>query len=169
MKLNSVLLLTFFITTLSSCGFYSLRSYDVVANKLPNLYVATDSPYDPLINELKQNLRSINVNLATSAKDAPFTLQIINSSFNYATPSIGLINQTQVCKLTYQINFVLRDRADKTILGPQILTTARSITISANQPLSSNDQLTIVKQEMQRDLISQLLNYLNSPQTAQKL
>jgi len=63
--------------------------------------------------------------------------------------------------------FDLTDKKGKLILPPQTVASARNLTLNANQILGSNNQLTLLKQELEQDVVNKIYNRLTAEQVIQ--
>jgi LPS-assembly lipoprotein len=148
---------------LSSCGF-RLRGYQTVPPQMHTLYVACDTPYDPFILQLKSTLLSMDVNVVKSAHAAPITLQITAIDFNEALTSISANTQVKTYNLIYQITFQLVSAQGKIIYGPQTIIANAPYVTGDYQLLADSQALQTLKQQMRRDLFTQLFERINSMQ-----
>lgn len=166
---NRLLILLLFsaLLALTACGF-KLRSH---ANSLPaelqTLYLNADNPYGPFESSLKQTLRASGVTLTQSPDQAPFTLNTTKPILATSNTTTGNSNETRVYNISYSVTYSLTNQRGSVVLPPQQAITTRSLTLSANQLLESNNQLTMLTREMQREVIAKMFNHLNSQEVAE--
>lgn len=154
--------------SLTACAF-KLRGQNELPPALRVLYVESDDPYGQFNIKLQNTLRSSDVTLVDSPSSAKVILQISKPVLADRGVTIGSSNQTRIYNISYSVRYVLKTPQGKPILPPQTLTSSRSLTLSPNQLLESNNQLTLLEQEMQRELITLLFDRLTSQQVAQAL
>jgi len=153
---------------LTACGFH-LRGQNELPPALHTVYLQTDNPYGQFESTLKQTLISAGVVMVDSPRAAPVTLSISKPVLANSMSTLGASNQTRVYTVVYTVTFSLMNAQGKVLFPATPITSTRSLTLSANQLLDSNSQLTLLEQEMQRDVIDQLYNRLMSQQIAQVL
>ncbi|MDF3055694.1 MAG: rlpB [Gammaproteobacteria bacterium] len=162
-----ILFLCTALLALNACGF-KLRSY---ANSLPpelkTLYLNVDNPYGSFESLLKQALHSSGVTLVALPAQAPFILNTSKPVLITQNTTIGNTNEARVYNVNYSVKYSITDRNSKTVLPPQEARATRSLTLNANQLLESNNQLTMLTREMQREVITKIFNFLNSQEVAE--
>src|SRR5262249_41288116 len=154
--------------SLTACAF-RLRGQNALPPALQVLYLQTEDPYGQFAIALRNTLRASGVTLVDSPDQARVTLNLSKPALQNRGMTIGGSNQTRVYNVGYSVRYVLMDAQGKPILPPQVLTTNRTLTLSPNQLLESNNQLPFLEQEMQRELINQLFYRLTSRQVAEAL
>lgn len=162
------LLIVIIALSVSACAF-KLRNANELPPALHKIYLATDEPYGRFETTLRAILHSSDVSLVDMPTAAPIVLHITKPNLVYTATTIGTSNQSRVYSVVYGIIFSLLDAKGDLLLGPETITSVRSLTLSANQLIESNNQLSLLEQDMQRDVISQLYNRLGSQQVAQLL
>jgi LPS-assembly lipoprotein len=169
-KVSVIILLSIIsLFNLTACSAFHLRGQNELPPALRVLYVQTDDPYGLFTATLRTTLRSSGVTLVDSPALAKVTLNVSKPLLANRGVTIGSSNQTRIYSVSYSVNYVLTASDGKPILPAQTLTTSRTLTLSPNQLLESNNQLVLLEQEMQRELINQLFNRLTSQQVAQAL
>lgn len=153
---------------LSACAF-KLRNANELPAELHTLYLQTDEPYGRFETTLQATLRSSGIQLVDAPKDAPVILHMTKPKLTYTATTIGTSNESRVYSVVYSTAFSLLNAQGTGLLGPATLSSTRSLTLSANQLIESNNQLSLLEQDMQRDVIAQLYNRLSSQQVAQLL
>lgn len=128
------------------------------------MYLQTDVTYGPFESLLRQSLLSSGVALVATPAQAPVTLHIFKPIEANTSTTVGASNQTRVYIITYTVAFELKDAAGKILLGEQKVTTSRTLRLSANQLLETNNQLPLLQQDMRREIIYQMFYRLKAPQ-----
>jgi len=145
----------------SACGF-TLRGQNELPAAFHHIYVQADSSYEPFTKTLKQELRLRGVKLAHSPQETVIHIIIKNRSFEKNTPNIGTSDQVRVYSLRYRLTFEIKGIKSRIKLPPQTLTVHRQLTLNVNQMLHTNDEVQIIKHEMEAALIHQLINRLHA-------
>lgn len=150
----------------AACAF-KLRDANELPPGLHRLYLQTEEPYGRFETALRASLRSSGIILVDAPAQAKVVLYITKPHLSYDSATIGTSNQSRVYNVAYTVSFSLRSPTGATILPPQPLVATRDLTLSANQMIESNNQLSLLEQDMQRDIITQLYNQLSSLQVQQ--
>ena len=127
------------------------------------MYIDTNNPYDTLALDLKQILRRQGVDVTDSPQGAAVSLKLFSETYHRDTLSESASSSTKEYQLTYQVSYELIAPSGAMIYGPHVIETHRKYIINEDQVTSSNSQQTLLRQEMQRDVMYQLLNQLSSP------
>lgn len=145
----------------SQCGF-KLRAKNHLPAQMRHLYLQTDRPYDKLVLFLKQSLISLGAQLSPSPETADVVLRILDINFSHSSPDVRTSDKARTYTLIYQALFEMRDRKGNIVLPAQSVLVTRTLVINQGQTLYSNNELSVVKQEMQRELVSLLLYRLEA-------
>jgi LPS-assembly lipoprotein len=147
---------------LTACGFH-LRGQNELPPELKNLYLQSSNPYGQLELILKNTLDSMGVNLADSPQGAPVTLNIIRADLSHDNPNVVSSDQATIYNFTNTCTFTLiRNKTKSQIIVPQTISFTRQLTLQPNEILETSSEVDTLKDEMQRDMVSRILNVLNS-------
>lgn len=156
----------FLLTTLSlvtACGFH-LRTHATFPTGLNPLYIQSGDPYGALTLELKQILRSQDIKLVDSRKQAKYTLEIRNEYTTTATLSQSASTSTTQYILYYNVIYAVTRQDGTVAFGPRTITSQRNYTVNQAQVLSTDSQVASLTEEMQHDTISLMFDQLSSQQ-----
>ena len=153
---------------LNACAF-KLRGQNELPPDLRVMYLDMQDPYSSFTATVSKTLRSSGITLVDSPQQAKVVLRIDKPVLSSRLVTIGTSNQSRVYNVVYASSFTLSYPKGKSIIPPGRLSASRNLTLSPNQLIESNNQLPLLQREMERDLISQLLNQLTSEQVAQAL
>jgi LPS-assembly lipoprotein len=154
------LLLILISIYLSACGF-KMYGKSSLPSQLHIIYLQSPEPYSTFTIMLKQTLSANGINL-TSSTTAPITLNIIRIILYHNNPNIAPSSQATIYNFTYMITFELRNKIGKSLIGTQIITTTRALTLNPNEVLETSSEVKTMKEEMERELIMQIFNRLDS-------
>lgn len=163
-----IILVSLILIGVSACGFQP-RNFNTLPKALHTLYIQSDDPYGSLTTTLRQTLRTSGINVVDSPSVAAVTLKLSRPVRTDNSATVGPTTSTRVFALTYSVTFTLTDSQGKNLLKPQTLTTSRTLTMAANQLLQSNNQLSTLTKEMEREIVNQLYNHLRSERVAEAL
>ncbi len=161
-------LLSFVLCLLSGCAFH-LRNQNDMPPVLQTLFFEAENPYDEFTSALRESLRASGVTLVATPLATPVTFYLAKPQQTIVAGTVGTSNQTRIYNVTYAATFSLKDSQGKFLLSPQTVAVTRSLTLSANQLIESNNQLNLLLQGMYRDVISNIYNRLQSQQVKQIL
>ena len=158
--MKKILIFLLGVFLLSGCGFHPRRARDIPPS-LHTLYLKTQNPYNPFITQLKALLTSLDIKLVKHHSQAPYTLNVINVVFSQSNPAIT--TTTLAVSFTYSLNVTIQinDRSGKAVTPLKTLHATRSISQNASQVYTPGTA-TLVKQELQHDIISQIYYVLVS-------
>lgn len=162
--MKRILLVLLSLALLSGCGFHPRRAADIPP-QLRTLHLDTSQPYSQFITQLKGMLQALNIKLV---KQAPYTLKIISISFTQDDPSITTTALAVTITYTLSVRLRLLSSSGKAIIPDRTLSTSRSISQNTNQVYTPGTA-TLAKQELRRDLISQLYYLLTANDTRNAL
>lgn len=163
LALSFCIFLSLILLSMAGCGF-RLRNQNELPPHLHILYLKTANPYGSFETNLGEALRSSGVTLVNSPQSAPITLLVFKPlQTNYSSTG-GPSSQARVYIFRYSVTFTLTNASGKYLLKPQTLSTTRNLTLTANQLLQSNNQLSTLEREMQREIINQMYNRLSAEQ-----
>lgn len=165
---NKLIILLLSVLMLGGCSF-SLGPQQQLPAQLHTLYLETDNPYGSLESSLRKVFHSSNVTFVDSAQAATMTLQLSKPTKTNSGATVGPSSQSRIYVIKYVATYTLKDKQDKILLGPRELSSTRSLVLNANQLLQSNNQLSSLYTEMERDIVMQLYSQLRSEKAAQAL
>lgn len=148
------------IGLLSGCGFH-LRSATSLPPQLHKMYLATDNPYGDFTLTFKKSLQDAGIELTNAANLAKVTLTL---TYNYAatTTSTGTSTQARLYTLNYAAITTLQNTQGKNIIGPFTTSVSRNLTLAPYEVFEVSTQVDTVKQELQTELATKIINILGS-------
>ena len=154
------LLIIIFISSssLSACGF-KLRSPSDISPHLSTIYIDAPNPYDPLVIQISQTLRALNVHLTKTRKVASVVLKITDIGWETVIPSLLYINNATTYSYTLSVNFIVETSDGLKIRRSKNLTLTRSLLQNANQIYTQN-AICLMKLEMTRMMTMLIYHYL---------
>ncbi len=144
---------------LGGCG-WQLRGASAVPAGLDTLHITSRDPYSPLVMELTRTLRAANVRVPDSAADADYALVILNQRSGVRTASVNANARVSEQELSEFVEFAILDRQGNTLLPQSRVTVERVFEYDENNVLATRDEEQLIRAEMRRDLVSQILNRL---------
>lgn len=155
------------VISLSGCGFKPRRASDIPP-QLRTLYFSSVQPFDVFSTQLKGILKALKITLVKKPSEAPFSLQITKYSYKHNDVSMTSTTQAVTYSFTLSITAKIVNRAGKTIVGPRVFSSTRSIMLNADQVLDNSIDLP-AKQDMDREATTLLYQWLIASTTRQAL
>jgi len=165
--MKRLIIIFFMLTALTGCGFHPRSAADIPP-QLKDIYLNTKNPYSAFTTELKNMLRSLDITLAKTRLDAPYTIKINNYKFLQSNPAITTTSLAVTFTYSITLQISIFNHTGKQILGPKSLGTSRSIVQSPSQVYTPGTS-TLIRQELRRDIISQIYFVLASENTRHAL
>lgn len=153
----------FFILTcfISGCGF-NLQGEVKLAEPLHRLYIQAPDPYGTLARYLKQSLKMSKVTLVENPVLASTMLVILKDQASEDLISVSSTQQTRQYTLKVMVMFQILDAKGRTIVGPQVLTESRVVTVQASVILGSSNEANLMYQQMRRIIAYGIMNRIAS-------
>lgn len=151
----------FILLLLTSCGFH-LRGIVNMPPWLNNVAIIIEQAHRDLCPQLKEQLESYKV-YTTDPAQAQYWLIIEHDQFQQEITSISSSTTPRQYQLIYKVWFKLCEKQGKEIIPLGKATVIRQATINGDRILGSNDEEAIIKAEMIREAVIQIINRLNHP------
>jgi LPS-assembly lipoprotein len=159
-KLRMILFI-FVIFCLTSCGFKPRGSMPL-APSLYHLYLETPDPYGQLTRNLRQFLKMSGVSLTESPEQATAILTILSENTNDHLLGINGTQQTRQYNLTLTVTFQLSNPNNRILVTPQTVTESRTLTITNDQILASNNEAMSLYSQMRQVIVYDIMSRLSS-------
>ncbi len=156
---------TFLLTALSSCLITAGCGFHLRGRV--NLPVKTMYVNMPKNNKMAADIRRMltagtNVMLVDNAKEAEAILELINSNRQRHELSYNMEGDVREYELTLQLTFRLTDPNGNEFFPPTTFASSRNMYYNDEDYLTRNAEESLLYNEMQQDLISQLLNRIST-------
>jgi LPS-assembly lipoprotein len=158
-KLFSLGSLLIFVGSLlpSGCGF-QLRG--ALATHLSKVYVQSEAA-DGITNEVKRLLIEEGVQVVPVTKEAQVILYLRHEVFDRRVLSVSAVSgKMQEMELYYRVEIEARKPENNTVLDQQVLSLSRDYTFEETAVLAMGEEEQMLREEMFRDLTSQILRRL---------
>lgn len=162
-KVGNILGIMLTALLLASCSF-RLQGQMVLAPALKRLYIRSANPYGTLVKNLQASLRLSGVELTSTPEDATMILAINSDETSQELLSVSGTQQTRQYNLHVTVSFSLDTPKGKTVMGPEILTETRALTVQSNAILGNSNEAQQYYQQMRRILAYEIMNRISSKQ-----
>ncbi len=150
------LLTLILLVSLTACGFH-LRGSVQLPPELAEIALQDASPATDILPELRRALKNENIRLSETA---PLVLQLKSEQYGKRVLSVDSSGRAQEYGLSYTVRFSMQGENDAVWLMEQTVTESRDLRFDANAVLGSASEETLLKTEMRRDAVLQLLRRL---------
>jgi LPS-assembly lipoprotein len=159
-----VILLAVIASGLSSCGF-QLRGTGQTTILLESVYLNAIDNSGALARELIDSLEQSGVEF-TSNGNAQVSIRLDRERFSRRPVSTtGQINVAEY-ELTLEVGFEVLTRGGDVLIPPTRIRTERIYTFDSSSLVGSNEEESLLNEEMRRDVIGQLLQRINASMKA---
>ena len=155
---------TLFLTLLmaalvTGCG-WQLRGKGMLPEGLDRLHVESRDPDGGLAGDLSRALASAGVEVTDSAADAELSLVILQERSMVRVATVNEQARVSEQELTEQAAFAVFNRAGKPVLPRSVVSVERIFEYDEDNVLATQDERQLIRREMRRDLVNQILNRL---------
>jgi LPS-assembly lipoprotein len=148
-------------TGLASCGF-QLRGSAPLSPPLKKLYIQTDNPYGPLARNLRDYLKSSDVDVTDTRDNALSVLHIISETQTKQLLNVSGLQQTRQYSLTLSVLFEITTPKGAVLMPPVVVTESRMLTSLSDQILASSNEQSTLYQQMRLAIVYDIMNRLSS-------
>ncbi|MAT50781.1 MAG: hypothetical protein CMK32_06315 [Porticoccaceae bacterium] len=147
------------VLLLSGCG-WQLRGQGMIPEGLDAINVRARDPKSPIVTELIQTLRSADVAVPESGDSAEYTLVITDESRDKRTATVNPNARVSEQQLTEEVEFTVVGRDGEIALPRSRVVVERVFEYDENNVIATRDEEALIRTEMRRDLVGQVLNRL---------
>lgn len=149
-----------FALFLSACGFH-LRGMIDVPTWLERVSVVAPSDNRVLATLLENQFEGYKIKVVDDPSQAKYWLVINYSTVQQQIVSIGASTNSRQYQLKMITEFSLKTRASAVIKPAQKVVVMRQFTVNNDRILGSNDEESLLINEMQQDTVLQIINRLS--------
>ncbi len=144
----------------SGCGFHLRGMVDMPA-WLKNVAIIVPQAHRELASLLTDQLLAYNVNISTDPAIADYWLIIEDDNTQQQIASISSSTTPRQYQLIYTLHFKLQRAKGKDIMSSNQIVVTRQVTINGDRILGSNKEEELLKAEMKKDAVIQLINRIS--------
>lgn len=149
------------VLLLSGCGF-QLRNHLLITPALHTIHLKMALPYSGFCADLRQNFAALNICVVNNPCEAPITLHILSEKFREERVTISATSLLSQYLLSYSITYQLEKWDGRVLVAKRTISVVRNYTVNANQILGASNEIPLLRQDMRREIVYQLINQLNS-------
>jgi len=155
---HSILLITLLLT---SCGFH-LRGMADMPPWLNDVAIIIQNANRDLEPLLKEQLEAYHIRVCTNVAGAHYWLIIEQDIERQQITSVSSSTTPRQYQLIYSVRYKLQRANGQEIMPPTKAIVTRQLTVNSNRILGSNDEELILKREMRRDAVIQILDRIGN-------
>ena len=153
-------LLALLVTLIGSgCG-WQLRGHGDAPANISSLHIGGRPVDNELKSELERTLRAFDIDLKESAKEAQYSLVVLDQSSKRRTATISSQARISELEITEELKFTVRAADGTEVIPPTTVSDDRVFEYDENNVLATDDEARLLRREMRTSLVRQLINYL---------
>lgn len=145
---------------LTGCGFH-LRGIAEIPKWLNNVAIITSDSNKELISLLNTILEGYKIQVNSDPDKADYWLIVEKPTLQQQIISVGASTNPRQYQLILTIQYSLQTRKGEIIKPKRSVVVNRQLTVNNDRILGSNEEETILVNEMRRDAVIQILNRLS--------
>ena len=153
------ILLATMITLLCGCG-WQLRDAQVVPQSIGSLHIATQLADRDFVSELTRALDVYGVEVVSSAAAADYSVVIVDFRQNRFVGTLNASGRVTEYQLNEDVDFLIANATGTPLTNLFTASVERNYEIEERDLLSSENEERLIKQEMRREIVRQILNRL---------
>ncbi len=146
------------LVLVEGCGFRLRGTYDVPERMDPSYIQAPQG--DPLAHQLRQALRSADVQIAEAPDQASAVLRLLKQDQSRRVRAVDRRGKVIDYELTYEVMFDVRDGKGEELVSPQTITLVRTQVNPGVEVLGKEEEQAQFFSDMQRELAGRILRRL---------
>lgn len=156
-----ILLYVILLSLVSGCGFH-LRGSQGLDLGVERIHVSSPNSYGAFVRELKRSLERRDTAVVTDREEAPFSLRVLGENTTrraVATTSDITVSEYE---LRMAVEFELLDTSGQRLIEPMELVAERIYVFDRQSLAGSSEEEDLLKEEMRRDLVRQMIQRINA-------
>jgi LPS-assembly lipoprotein len=157
------------LMAVAGCG-WQLRGHGDAPQYVDSLYIGGRPIDNELKTELERSLRAFGIELKDNAKDAQYSLVMLDQRSKRRTATLSGQARISEQELSEELKFTVRAADGAEIIPPTTISDERVYEYDENNVLATDDEARLLRKEMRTSLVRQLINYLQriGPRTPDK-
>jgi LPS-assembly lipoprotein len=146
---------------ITACGFH-LRNTASLPSALEPIYIGGPASGGALGRTLSYQLKNSNTKVTPYVAEANYQLLILSEGQSQRIISLDPRGLAAEYGITTSVDFELRDKQGKRVLGPQKIEERRTVTNNPDNALTTSQDIGIIRADMEQVLASQVVRYLGA-------
>lgn len=145
----------------TACGFH-LRNTTSMPSALAPIYIGGPAGNGALARTLRYQLNNSNATVTVHPAEAAYQLLILGEGQDQRIISLDRRGLAAEYGITTSVDFELRDKQNRRVLGPQHIDERRTITNNPDNALTTSQDIGIVSADMEQVLAAQIVRRLSA-------
>lgn len=145
----------------SGCGWH-LRGYGDAPQTFSSIYIGSKNSHSELVRELGRAFKSQGIDVKANANEAEYGLIIIDERRKRRTATVSGSARISEQELTESVDYSVLNSDGSIALPLTTATVDRIFEYNEDNILATDDEAQLLRREMQRDLVRQMLNRLQN-------
>lgn len=150
-----------FALLLVGCGFH-LRGMMDMPVWLNDVAIIVQDAHRDIQPLLKEQLEAYHIRICSNVSAAHYWLIIEQDHEQQQITSVSSSTTPRQYQMIYSIRYKLQKANGREIIPSSNIVLTRQLTVNSNRILGSNDEEVILKQEMRRDAVIQILDRIGN-------
>lgn len=160
------IIVSLLVLSLSACGWHlrgSAAGDDKLAMTSPvDLVIVTQDDHSPLVNALRQSLRSYKINELDAATTSALTLNLSREVLDKRTAGVGSDALTSAYEIILRVDYSISNASGVITPIDTSARTTRTYNYNVNNANSAAQEEELVLREMRRELANTILRRLKN-------
>jgi len=144
---------------IGGCG-WQLRGSGDIADNIGSLHITARNPSDKLVTELRRALLANDIQISAHASEARLSLVILDQRSQRDTASLTASARVAEYRLAEEVDYLILSSDGQQLVAPETASSERVFEFNEEDVLARDNEVRLLKQEMRRELIRQMLNRL---------
>ncbi|MEX2488039.1 MAG: LPS assembly lipoprotein LptE [Pseudomonadales bacterium] len=149
------------LSLVSGCGFH-LRGSQGMDLGVERIHVAGTDRHGEFVRELRRSLEVRDTTVVTGGEEAPYSLRVMGE--NTTRRSVATTSDITVSEyeLRMTVEFELLDASGQQLIEPMEIVAERIYVFDRQSLAGSSQEEDLLKEEMRRDLVRQMIHRVNA-------
>lgn len=149
------------LATASACGFH-LRNSDSLPSALSPIYIGGPASNGALSRKLRYHLTNSSTQVTPYSAQAAYQLILLNEGQEQRIISLDRRGLAAEYGLTKSVEFELRDKQNRRVLGPLTIDERRTVTNNPDNALTTSQDIGIISSDMDQTIAAHIVRRLGA-------
>jgi len=171
-QLPRYLVIATLVSLLTACG-WQLRGAPQLPDVMSVMYIDSRDPHGPFARELRRLLDSGEARVTWEREEATAIVRVIRASSSREVLSVNLAGRPEELRVTYRVEFEVRDAQGETVIEHQRMSLHRDISTDPADALGARQEAARVGRALEEEIVQSVVlriealaaNYQPPPET----
>jgi LPS-assembly lipoprotein len=161
-KLIRITIASFLMATIvTGCGWH-LRGTGQVADNITSVHISAENRHSEFYSLLERAIKSNDITVAENATEAQYSIVTLNNKSAKRISTVSGGARASEYQLTESVDLLILAADGTQLLSRTTLNTTRYLDFDEGEVQSKIQEADLLKREMHRDLIQQIIRRLNA-------